>query len=107
MANRDEGLFRMIRRNKLLGMWAAEQLGLVGERAEAYSTELAMGTLESEKSDVLSRIRNDFKAASVDKSEDEILRVMDGLWLKAGDQGSTPSDSTDAALVQIARNLQN
>ena len=40
MANRDEGLFRMIRRNKLLGMWAAEQLGLVGERAEASSTEL-------------------------------------------------------------------
>src|SRR5262245_6087202 len=107
MSNRDENLFRMVRRNKLLGMWAAEKLGFVGERAEAYSTDLAMGTLQFEPSDVLSKIRKDFEVASVVQSDDEILRVMNELWLEAGDQaGATEADSTNAALVQIARNLQ-
>lgn len=106
MTNRDENLFRMIRRNKLLGMWAAEKLGLVGEGADAYSTELATGTLQFEPSDVLSRIRKDFAAANVVQSDDEILRVMNELWLKAGGQGDTGADSTDAALVRIARNLK-
>lgn len=106
MTNRDENLFRTIRRNKMLGMWAAEKLGLVGESAEAYSTDLAMGTLKAEKSDVLSRIRDDFKAANVVQSDDGILRTMDELWLQAGGQGeNTGADPTDAALLQIARNL--
>ena len=28
------------RRNRLLGMWAAERIGLVGEAAQAYATEV-------------------------------------------------------------------
>ena len=46
MVSLDEDPMRMVRRNKLLGMWAAEKLGLVGESADAYSTDLAMGTLD-------------------------------------------------------------
>jgi hypothetical protein len=34
----------MIRRNKLLGMWAAEKLGLAGRDREAYGDELAVGS---------------------------------------------------------------
>jgi hypothetical protein len=30
---------RVVRRNKLLGMWAAEKLGITGTNAEAYSDE--------------------------------------------------------------------
>jgi len=37
---------KTIRRNKLLGMWAAEKLGITGRDAEAYSDALAVGTLD-------------------------------------------------------------
>jgi hypothetical protein len=45
---------KTIRLNKLLGMWAAEKLGIIGRDAEAYSDALAVGTLDPERSDVLS-----------------------------------------------------
>ena len=108
MTNRDEDLLRMVRRNKLLGMWAAEKLGLAGESAEAYSNDLALGTVDFERSDVLSKIRKDFKAADVVQSDDDIRRVMGQLWLEADSMGrATQADPSDAALVQIARNLQS
>ena len=58
MNNRE--MMKMVLRNKLVGMWAAEKLGLVGESAKAYSDQLAMGTLDLKRSDVLSKIRKDF-----------------------------------------------
>lgn len=106
MASLDQDLLRMVRRNKLLGMWAAEKLGLVGESAEAYSNDLAVGTLDLERSDVRSKIRNDFDAAGVTQSDEEILRVMNAFWLEAsGRAQSRRGDAGDAAMVQIARNL--
>jgi hypothetical protein len=56
---------KTVRLNKLLGMWAAEKLGITGPDAEAYSDALAVGTLDPERSDVLSKIRKDFDAAGV------------------------------------------
>ena len=47
---------KTIRLNKLLGMWAAEKLGITGRDAETYSDTLAVGTLDPEQSDVLSKI---------------------------------------------------
>src|SRR5215471_14640034 len=44
---------KTVRLNKLLGMWAAEKLGITGRDAEAYSDALAVGTLDPERSDVL------------------------------------------------------
>ena len=35
---------KTVRLNKLLGMWAAEKLGITGRDAEAYSDALAVGT---------------------------------------------------------------
>jgi len=97
---------RTIRRNKLLGMWAAEKLGLVGADAEAYSDALAVGTLDPERSDVFSKIRKDFDAAGVAQSDEQILCVMNELFLQAADQTqATPGSSPDAAAVMIARNL--
>ena len=55
MASSDEWK-KTVRRNKLLGMWAAEKLGITGRDAEAYSDALAVGTLDPEHSDVLSKI---------------------------------------------------
>ena len=46
---------KTVRLNKLLGMWAAEKLGITGRDAEAYSDALAVGTLDPERSDVFSK----------------------------------------------------
>ena len=97
---------RMVRRNKLVGMWAAEKLSLPGEDAKNYSDELARGAFEAERNDILAIIRRDFDAAGVVQSDDEILEMMTRSWLEAGNEAAD-SDPTDAALVHIARNLMS
>jgi hypothetical protein len=98
---------KAIRRNKLLGLWAAEKLGMKGGDAEAYSDALAVGTLDPERSDVLSKIRKDFAAAGVAESDEQILRVMNELTLQAGSQmpGMRGGDS-DALTIMLARKLK-
>jgi hypothetical protein len=99
---------KTVRRNKLLGMWAAEQLGITGREAEAYSDALAVGTLEPEHSDVLSKIRKDFDAAGVVQSEEQILNVMNELTLQAGNQvPGTGGGGTDALAVMLAQKLKS
>jgi hypothetical protein len=96
----------MIRRNKLLGMWAAEQLGLAGRDAEAYGDALAMGTVDPERSDVFSKIRRDFNAAGVSQSDEQILCVMNEFLLQAANQTqATGGGAPDAAALMLARNL--
>ena len=95
-----------IRRNKLLGMWAAEKLGLVDGDAEAYADALAVGTIDPERSDVFSEIRKDFDSAGVVQSDEQILRVMNELILQAADQmRATGGGASDAAAVMLARKL--
>jgi hypothetical protein len=98
-------LKKAIRRNKFLGMWAAEKLGLAGQDAEAYANALAVGTLEPEDRDVFTKIRKDFDAAGVVQSDDQILRVMQELTLRAADQDQMSAGGGDAAAVMLARNL--
>jgi hypothetical protein len=102
MTDLDE-LKTTIRRNKLLGMWAAEKLGLGGADAEAYSDALAVGTLDPARSDVFTTIRKDFDAAGVAQSDEQILGVMSDLLLRAGQP--TGGGGADAAAIAIARNL--
>jgi hypothetical protein len=95
-----------IRRNKLLGMWAAEKLGITGQDAEAYSDALAVGTLDPDHSDVFSKIRKDFDDAGVAQSDEQILLVMKKLMFQAGNQmEKTQAGSADAAAVALARKL--
>ena len=108
MISLNDDTMRMVRRNKLLGLWAADKLGLTGDSAEAYSNDLAMGTLDFGQSDVLSKVRKDFDVAGVGQSDEQILRVMEEFWLRAASHKSTSRrDASDAALVQIARNLMS
>ncbi|HEX4987195.1 MAG TPA: ATPase inhibitor subunit zeta [Candidatus Binatia bacterium] len=108
MNSLNKEILRMVGRNKLVGIWAAEKLGLVGESAKAYSDDLAVGALDVKRSDVLSKIREDFAAAGVVQSDEQIRRVMNQCLLEAGSQEQTTrADATDAALLQIARNLQS
>jgi len=104
MTNSDD-LKWAIRRNKLLGMWAADKLGITGRDADAYSDALAMGTLEPENPGVFSKIRKDFDAAGVVQSDEQILRVMEELLLKARSGMPNVGTASDAASVMLARNL--
>jgi hypothetical protein len=102
-----DDLKKTIRRNKLLGMWAAEKLGIKGRDAEAYSDSLAVGTLDPERSDVFSKIRKDFDAGGVAQSDEQILRVMNEFMLQAGGQiPVTRGGALDGAAVMLARNLK-
>jgi hypothetical protein len=107
MTSSDE-VGKTILRNKLLGRWAAEKLGMNGRDADAYSDALARGTVDPERCDVFSKIRKDFDAAGVVESDERILHVMTELMLKAGNHmPTTRGGSPDAAAVMLARNLMS
>jgi len=72
------------RRNKLLGLWAAEKLGLAGAQAEAYAKEVIMADFEEAGDhDVFRKIRSDFDAKGVTQSDHQIRRTMDELMARA------------------------
>jgi hypothetical protein len=72
------------RRNKLLGLWAAEKLGLSGADAEAYAKDVVMADFEeSGEDDVFRKIRKDFDAKSVAQSDHQIRRTMEELLAQA------------------------
>jgi hypothetical protein len=75
------------RRNKLLGRWAAEAMGLSGDAAESYSREVVQADLqEAGEEDVFRKISNDLAAAGVVQSEHQIRRRMDELMQEAVEQ---------------------
>lgn len=72
------------RRNKLLGMWAAEKMGLSGAQAEAYAKEVVMADFEeSGDQDVFRKIRKDCDNKKVALSDQDIHRAMDELMAQA------------------------
>ena len=72
------------RRNKLLGLWAAEKMGLTGTQADAYAKEVVMADFEKAGDhDVFSKVRNDLETKKIAASEQEIRRVMDELMTQA------------------------
>jgi hypothetical protein len=72
------------RRNKLLGLWAAEKLGLTGAEADSYALSLVMAEFEaSGEHDVARKIRKDFDAKGVAQSDHQIGRTMNELMAKA------------------------
>jgi len=75
------------RRNKLLGLWAAEKLGKSGDEAEAYARSVVAADFEEAgEEDVYRKVRADFDAAGVDQSDHQIRRTMADLMATAIDQ---------------------
>jgi hypothetical protein len=73
-----------VRRNKLLGAWAAEKLGMSGADAEAYAKEvIASDFEEAGDDDVVRKVVADFKAKGVDQSEQQIRAAMSDLMVTA------------------------
>ena len=72
------------RRNKLLGLWAAEKMGLSGDEAQAYAREVVKADLEEPgEEDVFRKIRGDFDAKDVEQSDHQIRRAMADLLVEA------------------------
>jgi hypothetical protein len=68
----------------MLGLWAAEKLGLAGAEADAYAKEVVMADFEEAgDNDVFRKIRQDFDAKGVQQSDHQIRRSMDDLLAQA------------------------
>ena len=72
------------RRNKLLGLWAAEKLGLTSETAEAYAKEVVLADFErSGDDDVLEKVLRDFEEKGVPLDARKIRVEMERLLPEA------------------------
>ena len=75
------------RRNRLLGLWAAEKLGKSDDEAKLYAQEVVKSDFEKPgDDDVYEKIRRDFDAAGIDQSEHRIRRTMAELLIDAEKQ---------------------
>ena len=72
------------RRNKLLGLWAADKLGVSGDAANVYAKDVVMADFEEAgEEDVFKKVRKDFDAKGVVQSDQDIRRTMVDLMEKA------------------------
>jgi hypothetical protein len=75
------------RRNKLLGLWAAEQMGLDGEAAAEYAKAVVVADFEEAgDDDVFRKVRKDFDAKGVEISDHLLRKQMDELLATARQQ---------------------
>ena len=83
---RDEEMqFRIIaRRNKLLGLWAAKQMGLTDEEAESYAKDVIRADFEEAgDNDVIRKVLGDLTAAGVDCDEDKLVEALGNKEIEA------------------------
>ena len=73
-----------VRRNKLLGLWAAEKLGKSGDAAAAYAKEVIAAEFEGAgDADVVRKVMGDLSAKGISVSEQEIRARMSELMAVA------------------------
>ena len=72
------------RRDKLLGLWAAEKLGLAGAEAEAYARAVVEADIQSPRGQgAFRKLRADFDTKGVQQSDHQIQRRMEELMEQA------------------------
>lgn len=77
----------MARRNKLLGLWAADKLGKSGADAEAYAKSVVLADFEEAgDEDVVRKVKADFAAGNVAAGDTEIRQVMQDLLIRAAEE---------------------
>ena len=77
----------MARRNKLLGLWAAELMDLHDEEADAYAKTVVLSDLEEPgDDDVFRKVRGDLEKAGVERSDARIRDHMAELLPVAREQ---------------------
>jgi hypothetical protein len=87
-AHDEEMLFRaQARRDRLLGLWAAEELGLTGGAAEAYASSLVTENLREVGDEIVYRkIAADLQAKGKTVPERALRRRMSKLMTEAKTQ---------------------
>ena len=72
------------RRNKMLGLWAADKLGLSGDEADAYAKAVVVADFEEAgDDDVFRKVRTDFDAKGVALTDQQIRATMVELMTRA------------------------
>ncbi|MCP5367180.1 MAG: DUF1476 domain-containing protein [Hyphomicrobiales bacterium] len=75
------------RRNKLLGLWAAERMGLGKDEAASYAKDVvAVDFDEPGDGDVIRKVMKDLGDRGAGISEDDLREQMDRLYAKALEQ---------------------
>lgn len=75
------------RRNRMLGLWAAEKMGLSSESADQYAAAVVRADFEQPgDEDVFRKVAGDFKASGLSVSEGEIRSKIDELASIAREQ---------------------
>jgi hypothetical protein len=75
------------RRNKLLGIWAAELMSLTGDDAKAYAAEVVAADFEEAgDEDVFRKVSADLKAKNISIGDDVIRQKMATLVAVANEQ---------------------
>jgi hypothetical protein len=79
------------KRNKQLGLWAADKLGLTGADAEAYAKSVVLADFEEAgEDDVFRKVRADLDAKGLQSVADTHIRTaMNDLLAKAIDDIKT------------------
>ncbi|UVF22205.1 DUF1476 domain-containing protein (plasmid) [Microvirga terrae] len=84
-AHDEELRFKVVaRRNKLFGLWAAQQLGKIGSDAEAYAQTVILADFqEAGDADVIRKVRQDFEAVGKTASDTELAGMLAGFMNEA------------------------
>lgn len=83
---RDEEMqFRITaRRNRLLGQWAAKQMGLNEAETESYSKDVVRSDFEEAgEHDVIRKVLGDLTAAGIDCNEDKVREALRNKEIEA------------------------
>lgn len=87
-AHDEETRFKVnARRNKLLGLWAAGEMGISGAAADEYAKEVVKADFEEEGiEDVVRKVLADFKAKGMTLSDHAIRKRLEELQTVAVEQ---------------------
>ena len=80
------------RRNKLVGQWAAEKMGLTPEETTAYATSVVQADFEEAgDEDVICKLLGDFTSAGVDVDDAMIRAALEDKMVEARRQFIEPA----------------
>ena len=71
------------RRNKLLGLWVAEKLGMSGDSATVYAREVVAADFEEAGDGVFRKVAGDLEGRGAAVTEEQIRTKMDELMVQA------------------------
>ena len=75
------------RRNKLLGLWAADLMGIKDAAADEYAKSVVIADFEEAgDDDVFRKVRGDLDGKSVELSDHLLRKQMDDLLIEAREQ---------------------